>query len=130
MAKFVGKIFRVSNSTLKLHGNDTHYVSVKWYNPFNHKFKCRVITSLEKRVDKTALSGEAAKVACSVYDAKTKTHFLLGKNKYKQIRNGTIEPIPITQCENFEVWSGYSKTVYLTKNDLKNKANLKIKKQG
>lgn len=128
MAKFVGKIFRVSNSKLKIHGNDIHHVKVKWYNPFNHKFKCRVITSLEERVDKTALNGETAKVACSVYNTKTKTHCLLSKTKYKQLRNGKIEPIPITECENFDVWSGYSKTVYLTKKDLKRKSNMKIKK--
>lgn len=129
MAKFVGKIFRVSNSKLKLHGNDIHYVDVKWYNPFNHKFKCRVITSLEERLGKTELSSEQAKIACSVYDTKTQTHCVMKKNKYIQMRNGKIEPIPITQCENFDVWSGYSKTIYLTKKDLKKKSKLKIKKQ-
>lgn len=130
MAKYVGKIFKVSNPKLKIHGNDIHHVSVKWYNPFTHMFKCRVITSLEDKVSQPELKGDTAKVACATYDAKTKTHSVLNKRKYKQLRNGSIEPIPINKCENFDVWSGFSKTVYLSKKDLKlnNVSKMKIKK--
>ncbi len=130
MAKYVGKIFKVPNSKLKIHGNDIHYVSVKWYNPFTHMFKCRVITSLEDKVSLSSLKGETAKIACISYDPKTKTNLLLNKRKYKQLRNGSIEPIPINKCENFDVWSGFAKTIYLSKKDLKlnNKRNMKIKK--
>ena len=49
MAKYVGKVFRVDNKTLKLKGRSAHYVHVKWYNPFTRMFKCRVLTSLENR---------------------------------------------------------------------------------
>ena len=47
MPKYVGKIFKVDNRTLKLKGSSTHYVHVKLYNPFTRKFKCRIVTSLE-----------------------------------------------------------------------------------
>ena len=49
MAKYVGKIFRVNNKTLRIKGSGSHFVHVKWYNPFTHKFRCYVITSLEEK---------------------------------------------------------------------------------
>ncbi len=131
MAKYVGKIFKVPNKELKLHGRDIHHVHVQWYNPHNHMFKCRVITSLEEAVPLGALPKEPKKLICSTYDSQTGEHAVLTKTKYKQLRNGGIEPIPINQCENFKTWSGFSKTVYLSKSDLKlkNKSNMQIKKQ-
>lgn len=34
MAKYVGKIFKVNNRDLNIKGNSSHFVEVKWFNPF------------------------------------------------------------------------------------------------
>ena len=53
MAKFVGKIFKVSNNKIGIRNDGAHNVHVVWYNPFKRKFRCKVITSLESAAQKT-----------------------------------------------------------------------------
>lgn len=130
MAKYVGKIFKVSNNKLKIKGNDAHYVHVKWYNPFSKKFKCKVITSLE---DKVVLNDDNRKNlhnAIGYYDKRSNSFSFFDKKKYTKLRNGEITPLPISKLTGFDVWSGYSGTKYLKKEDLKGnvKNTMRIKK--
>lgn len=77
MAKFVGKIFRIPDRYLKnILGNGAHFVHVTWYNPKNHKFRCKVITSLEEisSVPKSERGRHKGKTY-AVYDAIIIWHF-------------------------------------------------------
>ena len=107
MAKYVGKIFRVNNAILNIRRRGSHYVHVKWYNPITHKFRCKVITSLE---DKKVLSDKEKRILSSTpyYKEKDNTYNLFSKRKYAKLRNGEIEPIPVKKTKGFDVWSGYS----------------------
>ena len=118
MAKYVGKIFRVNNRRLNIKRKGTHYVHVKWYNPFTRKFRCKVITSLE---DKKVLSNEEKKMLSTTpyHKEKDNTYNLFSKRKYSKLRNGDIEPIPIKKTKGFGLWSGYQGTKDLNINDLK-----------
>ena len=49
MAKYVGKIFKISDNKLGIHGTGAHMVKITWYNPIKRIFYGRVITSLEER---------------------------------------------------------------------------------
>ena len=129
MAKYVGKIFRVANPKLKIRGNETHFVHVVWYNPRNKLFKCRVITSLEDAYPKTSVDRRILNKSCRTYNKENETHCVLNARKYRWLRRGKVEAIPTEQTENFGVWSGYSKTVYLNKDDLINPTKLKIRKE-
>ncbi len=121
MAKFVGKIFQVSNNKLGIRNSGAHYVHVTWYNPFKRKFRCKIVTSLESE---KALNGKQLKeLKTTPYVKKrgTKNIFRLFKrNKYAKIRKGEIQPIPESKLQGFDVWSGYQNTVELTVSDLKN----------
>ena len=55
----------------------------------------------------------------SSYNKETEKHCVLNSGKYKKLRRGNIEPIPINKTENFNTWSGFSKSIYLKKTDLK-----------
>ena len=129
MAKYVGKIFRVNNTALHIKRRGTHYVHVKWYNPFTRKFRCKVITSLE---DKKTLSDKEKRVLSSTpyHKEKDNTYNLFSKRKYTKLRNGEIQPIPIQKTKGFAVWSGYSGTRDLHISVLKGNAqkHLNIKK--
>ena len=118
MAKYVGKIFRINNSKLKIRGNDVHYIHVKWFNPFSRKFKCRVITSLEDMKHKTTVNKSYLEKVYSSYNNERESFCILNKKKYKKLRNGYIEPIPLDRCVNFDVWAGFTKTVNLSRSDL------------
>ena len=129
MAKYVGKIFRVTNKDLKIKGKGVHYVNVTWYNPVTHKFKCKIITSLE---DKKALSNEEKYLLNIVpYNREGgNTYNLFARRKYAKLRIGEIEPIPVQKLKGFSVWSGYSGERDLSINVLKGKEqkHLKIEK--
>ena len=129
MAKYVGKIFKVNNTALNIKRHGTHYVHVKWYNPFTRKFRCKVITSLEKE---QKLSVEERRVLQTTPFLKKEegTYLLFSKNKYNKLRNGKIVPIPATKTEGFGVWSGYQDTRDVHINALKGKEqkHMKIKK--
>ena len=107
MAKYVGKIFRVNNAALNIKRRGTHYVHVKWYNPFTRKFRCKVITSLE---DKKILSDEEKRILSSTpyHKERDNTYNLFSKRKYSKLRNGEIQSIPVQKTKGFNVWSGYS----------------------
>ena len=128
MAKYVGKIFRVDNKNLKLKGNSAHYVHVKWYNPFKRVFKCRIITSLEKR----EVLGENKRVLGSAPYHKNEdgSYSIFEKQKYSKIRSGKIEPISVSKTKGFDYWHGYEGTRYLHVRQLKGKEqkHLRIKK--
>ena len=129
MAKYVGKIFKVSNAALHIKGNGTHYVHVKWYNPFTHKFRCNVITSLEQT---TTLIGEERSILNTTpfHKKEENVYALFSRHKYNKLRSGKITPIPITKTEGFEVWSGYQETrdVYITALKGNEQKNMTIKK--
>ncbi len=130
MAKFVGKIFRISDKNLRIHGSGSHYVHVTWYNPFKRMFRCKVLTSLE---DKKELVGRDIKQAQKTAYVKGDgdTFYLFKKRKYKLLREGKIQPVPAQNLEGFEVWSGYMESrdlhiSVLKKSKVQNK--MKIKK--
>lgn len=109
MAKYVGKIFRVSNKALKIKGKGTHYVHVKWYNPFTRKFRCKVITSLEDEKKLTNKKRDILKT--SPFHKKSEQIFaVFSRNKYEKLRSGKITPIPAGKTKGFKVWSGYQET--------------------
>ena len=106
MAKFVGKIFKVPNNKLGIHSSGAHYIQVAWYNPFKRKFRCKVLTSLE---DKKELIGRQIKQTEKTAYAKgdDNTFYLFKKRKYRLLREGKIQPVPVQNLQGFEVWSGY-----------------------
>ncbi len=128
MAKYVGKIFRVNNKELNIKGNGSHFVEVKWFNPFTRKFNCRVITSLEDVHEKSNIDKDVLKYTCRYFNKKTQKHCVLNNNKYRKMRFGVITPIPFNKTENFDVWSAYDKNIVLHKSKLKNLTNKKIRK--
>lgn len=130
MAKYVGKIFKIPNSVLKIKGTDIHYVQVKWYNPFTKKFKCNIITSLEDKVKLNEENKIGLHNSIGYYDKRSNTFSFFDKKKYLKMRNGDITPIPINKLVGFPVWSGFSGSLYLNINDLKGnqKNKLGIKK--
>jgi len=85
MAKYVGKIFRVSNKALKIKGKGTHYVHVKWYNPFTRKFRCKVITSLEEEKKLTNRNREILKTS-PFHKKSEKVFTVFSRNKYEKLR--------------------------------------------
>ena len=128
VAKYVGKVFRVDNKTLKLKGSAMHYVHVIWYNPFTRRFKCRIITSLENR----KFLGENKRVLGSTPYHKNEdgSYSFFEKQKYSKIRDGKIEPISVKKSTGFDTWHGYEGTRYLHVRNLKGKEQkyLSIKK--
>lgn len=118
MAKYVGKIFRVSNKALKIKGKGTHYVHVKWYNPFTRKFRCNVITSLEDKRDLPKEKRHNLHVM-TFHKEDERTYHLFSRDKYEDLRNGQIVPIPVHKSKGFKVWSGYKETRDLTAKALK-----------
>lgn len=129
MAKYVGKIFRIENVRLNIKRRGTHYVHVKWFNPFTRKFRCRIITSLE---DKKVLQESERTILNSTpyYKESNSTYNLFSKNKYIKLRSGNIEPIPTNKTVGFNVWSGYlgSRNLHISVLKGKEQTNLKIKK--
>ena len=119
MAKYVGKIFKVSNNKLNIRNGGVHFVHVKWYNPFTRKFKCKVITSLDKKKTIPANKRGKAFAGKIVTKIKNDDFVVFSKSEYDKIRTGEVEPIPVTQTENLDNWSGYSSEVYLSRQDLK-----------
>ncbi|MBE6645963.1 MAG: hypothetical protein E7612_11445 [Ruminococcaceae bacterium] len=127
MAKYVGKIFRIDNRTLKLKGASTHYVHVKWYNPFTRLFRCRVVTSLENRI---FLGENKRTLGSTPYHKNEDQSYSLFEKQNSKLRSGKIEPIPISKAKGFDSWHGYEGTRYLHARHLKGKErkNLIIKK--
>lgn len=129
MAKYVGKIFRVNNTALHIKRRGTHFVHVKWYNPFTRKFRCKVITSLE---DKKRLPTNKRKNlhAMTFHKENEDTYCLFSRNKYEDLRNGKIVPISVHKTSGFNVWSGYQETrdVHISALKGKEQKNMKIKK--
>ena len=125
MAKYVGHIFKVNNAALKVKGTGTHYVHVKWYNPFKKTFYCKVITSLEHKIHPSK-ERNLKKIPHRFNNGQC---YAFSKQKYKRLRDGKIVPIPINDTEGFEVWSGYEGVRYLSANKLKGnkQKNMRIK---
>lgn len=128
MAKYVGKIFKVNNKDLNIKGNGSHFVEVKWFNPFNKKFKCNVITSLEDEYPKSNINKDVLRYNCRYFNKETQKHCVLNNDKYRKMRFGVIKPIPFNKTENFNVWSAYAESVTLHKSKLKYLTNKKIRK--
>ena len=131
MAKYVGKIFKVNNKALKIKGSGTHYVHVKWYNPFTRKFRCNIITSLEnkKELDENQRRNLHL-MTFSKEKRNSELYYVFNRQKYNKLRNGKIVPIPFSKTQGFEVWSGYSDVKNLHISSLKNneQKHMKIKK--
>lgn len=118
MAKFVGKIFRIPDRYLKnIRGNGAHFVHVTWYNPKNHKFRCKVITSLEEI--NTVPKSERGRHKGKTYAVYDDNHLAFFKyRKYSDLRNGDIQPIPVNKTKGFKVWSGYQGATELTLSEI------------
>lgn len=120
MAKFAGKIFKVSNNKIGIRNDGAHNVHVVWYNPFKRKFRCKVITSLESEKELNGKELKQLKTTPYVKKRGAKNTFRLFKrNKYAKVRKGEIVPIPESKLQGFAVWSGYQNTVELSLDDLK-----------
>ena len=129
MAKYVGKVFKISDKHLGIRGKGAHMVKITWYNPFKRLFHGRVITSLEER--KTLQNEDKKYLHLQSYHKESEDVFLLMKrNKYEKLRNGSITPIPVTKTKGLSVWSGYSqsKTIHISKLRNKRPENVEIKK--
>ena len=46
--------------------------------------------------------------------------------KYTKIREGVIEPIPITKTKGFDVWGGYQETRFFISGNIRRKREKKI----
>lgn len=112
MAKFIGKIFKFDNKTLKIRNDGSHYVHVKGFNPFTRKYYCRVITSLEHKVTVGKSDRKLMKKIPS-YHISGNDYYVMTRQKYKQMRQGKITPIPMSKTVGFSKWSGYSEKRYL-----------------
>ena len=130
MAKYVGKIFKVNDKNLKIHGNSSHFVYVKWYNPFTRKFRCRVITSLEEQKFIPEQDRHGVLSSNSYYQVNKNTYNIFNRHKYRKLRSGDIEPIPMKKAKGFKVWSGffYTRDVDVTALKGNEQKNLSIKK--
>ena len=130
MAKYVGRIFEVSNRALNLRGNGTHKVHVQSYNPFSRKFRCKVITSLEdKTMDLSKI--EKSRRNNTFITVRGNEYFLFDNKKYDRLRNGEIVPIPMSRTDGFELWSGYESAQDLSLQILRKsklKSNYRIRK--
>ena len=128
MAKYVGHIFKVNNAALGIKRSGSHYVHVKWFNPFSRKFWCKIITSLEER--KSLDQIKASKKAKICLKGGGDDFYIFAERKYAKLRNGEIVPIPVDKTEGFSVWSGYYGSRYLARSKLKGnrKLHMKIKK--
>lgn len=131
MAKYVGKVFKVPNSRLGIRNNGAHYVHVTWYNPFKRKFRCKTITSLE--TEKTLEGKQYKELRKTLHVKKVgsrNTYYIFKNDKYKKVRNGYLQPIPVTKTNGLPLWSAYSSTVELNLSDLKKgkKTDIKISK--
>lgn len=127
MPKYVGHIFKLNNAALRVKGIGTHYVHVKWYNPFKKLFYCKVITSLEHKRDSYDYK-QLSKVPHRFNNGQC---YVFSKQKYKRLRDGKIVPIPMNETKGFERWSGYEGVRYLSAEKLKGKKqeNMQIKKR-
>lgn len=125
MAKYVGKIFKASNEKLNIRWAGSHYVHVKWYNPFTRKFKCKIITSLEKNQSVPPSKRSAFFAGKIASKTKNGDFTVFSKSEYDKLRKGLVEPIPIGQTKNFDNWSGYYSDVYLSRKDLKSTTKTK-----
>jgi len=119
MAKYVGKIFKISNKDLNIRGVGAHNVHVQWYNPFKRVFRCRVITSLETSKELDGKLKKELDNTAYYYDKKNNVYHLFRKKRYLKLRSGVIEPIPMEQTKGFEHWSGYYGAQDLNINTLK-----------
>lgn len=119
MAKYVGKIFRSNNNLLGIHKAGSHFVHVKWYNPFKRHFYCKVLTSLSENVtantDKEKRNLLKGKIVYKLADTK---YQIIDRKNITLIKEGNVEPISQSRLINFKNWTGYSKNVILNKNDL------------
>ena len=106
MAKYVGKIFRVNNKILRIKGSGSHFVHVKWYNPFTHKFRCHIITSLEEKKVLTRDKRNNLHIM-SYHKENENTYCIFNRKKYEDLRSGKITPIPVSCANGLTVWSGY-----------------------
>lgn len=120
MAKYVGKIFVLPNNALNIKRTGAHCIHVQWYNSRTHKFRCRTITSLEERKEIPATEREDFLKDNLYHKEDDGTFSIFKKHKYRKIRDGRIEPIPMQILEGFSAWSGYEGTQFLTKSQLKN----------
>ena len=118
MAKYVGRIFQVSNRTLNIKGQGTHFVNVTWYNPKTKTFRCKIITSLETE-QKLVTTEQKKNLHLRAHLKKGyDTYYFLDKNAYHKLRNGEVQPIPIQKMQGFNLWGGYSSTIELKKSQL------------
>ena len=130
MAKYVGKIFKVDDKKLKIHGNGIHYVHVKWYNPFTRKFRCHVITSLEDQITIPAMERHKVLSSNAYHQIDKNTFNIFNRGKYRKLRNGDIEPIPAKKAKGFRVWSGFleSRDLHISALKRNEQKNMSIKK--
>ena len=129
MAKYVGKVFSVPNNKLGLRRSGTHYVHVKWYNPFKKLFFCRIMTSLEEKKKLGDLTNDDKEKR--IIRMRNGNFHVFEEQKYDRLRNGDITPIPVGKVEGSDVWSGYENSVYLRRSVLSPKSrrtNIRIKK--
>ena len=129
MAKYVGKVFSVPNNKLGVRRSGTHYVHVKWYNPFKKLFFCRIMTSLEKKKTSEELTTDDKKKR--IIRKRRDFYHVFEEQKFDRLRNGDITPIPVGKIEGSDVWSGYENSVYLKRSVLSPKSrrtSIRIKK--
>ena len=117
----------VNNAALKVKGTGTHYVHVKWYNPFKRMFYCRVITSLKHKSN----SLDEKKLKNVPHRFTRGQCYVFSKQKYNKLRLGKITPIPTNETEGFDLWCGYEDERYLSSKCLKGnlQKDMQIKKK-
>ncbi len=131
MGKYVGKIFRVNNNKLGIQKAGSHFVHVKWFNPFNNKFYCKVITSLETNKKLVTKEEKSKNLKGKLGFKNNGDNFsIIGRKDVLKIKKGDVTPIPNGNLVNFDNWSGYFKNVILSKTHLESdseSSSMKIK---
>ena len=107
MAQYVGKVFKIKNSSLGIKGSGTHDVHVTWFNPKTKKFSCKILTSLERVEPKEKLSKRKNTIVRKVEGDK---FFVFERQKYVKLREGKIVPIPVGKVKGTTDWMGYEES--------------------
>ena len=115
---------------MKIKRNGAHYVHIQWFNPFTKRFRCKIITTLE---DKVELKGDDKRILGKgpFHKEIGDIYSVFAKNKYERLRKGQITPIPVSKTEGFGVWIGYeeSKDLHISVLKGREQKNLRIKKK-
>lgn len=121
MAKYVGKIVRINNKTLRIREDGVHFVHIQWFNPVTKKFYCRVLTSLEHVLDANPNPSDGEPMIAG--KSKKYKFYTINPRKYSQLINGKFQIIPLRKTRGFDLWGAYHQIRHLHISQLRGKVD-------